>query len=159
MNNIVYNEKEYAKLLYKATRKVRFITSLVGALSIGFISFILTNEISGKIVISAIISISISIIFYIFLKIILYRTIKLNNNLDKVEKVEQIINDNEIIETVYLKNGKINEGIYKYNDIFKVRDDNSNYYLYITGKYLIVISKNKIKDMNKFNEILSLLKK
>lgn len=156
MNNIVYNEEEYSKLLYKATKKTRFITSLVGALFLGLLSFILINEISEKIVISIIISIFIFIIFYAFLIVILYKMIKSNNNLDKVE---QIINDDEIIETVYLKNGKFNESIYKYSDVLKVKEDNSNYYLYIAVNCIIAISKNKIKDMDKFAEILSLLKK
>lgn len=76
------------------------------------------------------------------------------NRTKKIVTLETTVEKEKIIETVYQENDVETRSEYSYTDIIKVKEDKYNFYLYITNKSVIIISKQKLENIETFRTII-----
>lgn len=152
--NITYTNKEYELLIKQMAKRNINICSLVGSLILSVITFLLFLAIDTNYILNLVITITIFIGFYIFLKVFTRRCILKNNKTFNIVKLEQEIGDEYIKEICYRDNGKKYESVYKYGDILKYREDKYNFYLYLRTNLLIIVAKSKLENIKMFEDII-----
>lgn len=99
-------------------------------------------------------------IFVIFYPITFYVTNKKLNKSNKSLNIEKTLEteflDNEFCSKFYEKDKLVNQCVYKYNEIHKVDESNTHFYLYVSINQAICISKNDINDAE-INELRNIL--
>lgn len=107
------------------------------------------------ILISILTSLIVAMIFYFLIKNILKKTSRKINFVEDIVEIEQEIYEEKIVEKVKKKNGTETVSELVYKDIYKIKEDKNNFYLYLNSVSAMIISKNKIEDLNEFNKLIN----
>lgn len=102
-----------------------------------------------------------AIVYMIIYPITFFLANKKLNNSNKSVEVEKIIEtefyDDKITSKSYVNDELVNQLVYRYNELYKVDENNESFYIYIALNMAICISKKEISEIDVVN-IRSILK-
>ena len=148
------SKEEYENSLMKLTLKQYHSICIMISL-IFFISGFLANYLYDKeFVYDFIISLVIAIVFYFVFKSSLNKTAKkiiLNND---IKYIEQEISEDSITQKIIKNNDEQLTNRYLLSNLIKIKEDENNFYLYVTKNEMIIVIKQKIENIDVFRNII-----
>jgi len=143
-------EDSIIQLNLNKSKKIIKIATIVTII----LTFIITSIIKWDPYFNSILSIFAAIaVFYSLRKIIKDSTKRINFTKD-IAAIEQDFDNDKIVEKVIRKDNVETNGEYYYKDIAFVKEDKSNYYLYLNNKSAIIVIKRKFENIEQFKKIL-----
>lgn len=150
-----YDFKEYEKMIEELNMNKNRYVYLTGTVAVA-ITMLLIGFFQYKMDVVTCVFYSglITIMYYYLLKYIIIRNAKNINMSNKIVSVEIEIKEDVLIERVIKENNNENISECNYLDVSKIKEDKNNFYLYLTKNAAIIISKEKLEDIENFKKLL-----
>ena len=149
-----FDREEYRQLImdlnFNKSKGMLWGSSLLAAI----ISFIVTMFIDSSIYFNIVIALIAGFATYFYIRKSVAKNAEKLNFLDNINSVNQTIYEDKIVEVVVSTDGEEAYCEYYYKDIFFVKQDKKNFYLYLNFNAAVIVSKDKLDDINSFVEIL-----
>ena len=148
------NFKEYEDMVVQFNLYVyRWMYTWLLIIAFG-VSFMASSFKNNEYLINLIVYVVIGIVSSFVVKKAIGRSAKKVNGTNKIIEIETTISEDGIIEKVTTQDNVESTNEYRYKDLVKVREDKYNFYLFITNKQAIVISKQKLENIELFRNLI-----
>ena len=149
-----FSREEYEDMIIRLNYNKNKMMVMVMATVSAILAFVVGMLIDGGVYFSAVLAIAAAIGARFAIKKSIIDNAKKVNFLRTINFVEQEIYRDKIVEKVVRTGEAENCGEYYYRDIGFVREDKFNFYLYLNDDSAIIVSKNKLGNIEDFEKIL-----